>query len=430
MAGSLDKLFRPQVQEARSLAWLGRPVLPKSTLMRNAAAASVVLVVLIALFVVFGSYTRRVRVQGVVLPTQGITRLIAPVQGWISNQKVKEGDSIEQGALLYTITLERTTSLGSTEGAVVDLLKRQHAALKTDLERQEAIDRSRKDSLQEQQSALTREAGQIANQIMIAQQNTDTFKDMTAQRKDYLARGISTLNNFQALLQSYMSQQTQLEQLKREGVQVDAKLADVNHQISSFDLNAAAERSKLGQQIITVERQIAEDEAQREIVVTAPRGGKATSIITQLGQTVSAGTPLLSILPDDLPPEAQLLAPTSAVGFVHKGSRVLLRYAAFPYQKFGQFPGTVSLISRVTLRPEEVSQFFANGSDGYRGQSFYRITVRPDQDYVLAYGKREPLQVGMQIEADLLADSRPLYQWVLEPLYGLRGSFISAGAGS
>ncbi|PRH89551.1 hypothetical protein C5L14_03030 [Labrys okinawensis] len=398
--------------------------------MRGAAIMAIILIGLFCLFIVFGSYTRRVRVQGVVLPTEGVTRIIAPVQGWISNQKVKEGDSIRQGDVLYTITLERTTSLGSTEGAVVDLLRRQHMTLKADLRRQDAIDRSRRESLQAQQAVLTREAEQISNQIAIAQQNTDTFKEMTAQRKDYLSRGISTLNNFQALLQSYMNQQTQLEQLKRERVQIDAKLADIRDQLSSFDLHAAAERSKLQQQVIGVERQIAEDEAQREIVVTAPRSGKATSIITQLGQTVAAGTPLLSILPEGMPSEAQLLAPTSAIGFVQKGNRVLLRYAAFPYQKFCQFPGTISLISRVTLRPEEVSQFFSGGSEKYQGQSFYRVTVRPDQDYVLAYGKREPLQIGMQLEADLLADSRPLYQWALEPLYGLRGSFISTGTGS
>ena len=32
-----------------------------------------------------------------------------------------------------------------------------------------------------------------------------------------------------------------------------------------------------------------------------------------------------------------------------------------------------------------------------------------------------PLQVGMAVEADVMQDKRRLYEWVLEPLYGMAG---------
>jgi membrane fusion protein len=32
----------------------------------------------------------------------------------------------------------------------------------------------------------------------------------------------------------------------------------------------------------------------------------------------------------------------------------------------------------------------------------------------------------MQVDAHLLVDTRPLYQWILEPIYGLRGSVATA----
>ena len=52
--------------------------------------------------------------------------------------------------------------------------------------------------------------------------------------------------------------------------------------------------------------------------------------------------------------QAELLAPSSAIGFIHKGDRVLLRYSAFPYQKFGEYWGTVVSVSRRRLNAEEV----------------------------------------------------------------------------
>jgi membrane fusion protein len=33
----------------------------------------------------------------------------------------------------------------------------------------------------------------------------------------------------------------------------------------------------------------------------------------------------------------------------------------------------------------------------------------------------------MQVEAHILAETRPLYQWILDPIYGLRGAVASAG---
>ena len=46
-------------------------------------------------------------------------------------------------------------------------------------------------------------------------------------------------------------------------------------------------------------------------------------------------TPLLSILPAGSKLEAQLFTPSRSIGFVRVGQQVLLRYQAFPYQKFG-----------------------------------------------------------------------------------------------
>src|SRR6202035_2972594 len=51
------------------------------------------------------------------------------------------------------------------------------------------------------------------------------------------------------------------------------------------------------------------------------------------------------------------------------------------------------------------------------------VIVLPDRQNVTVYGKREPLPASMEVEAFVLLDERPLYQWILEPLYGLRHSY-------
>jgi membrane fusion protein len=40
---------------------------------------------------------------------------------------------------------------------------------------------------------------------------------------------------------------------------------------------------------------------------------------------------------------------------------------------------------------------------------------------VAAYGRDEPLQAGMQVEANVFLDRRRLIEWVFEPLFSLAG---------
>jgi membrane fusion protein len=40
---------------------------------------------------------------------------------------------------------------------------------------------------------------------------------------------------------------------------------------------------------------------------------------------------------------------------------------------------------------------------------------------VTVSGRPEPLQASMQVDASVLLEKRPLYQWLVQPLYDHRG---------
>jgi membrane fusion protein len=120
--------------------------------------------------------------------------------------------------------------------------------------------------------------------------------------------------------------------------------------------------------------------------------------------------------------QAELLAPSSAIGFIREGQSVLLRYSAFPYQKFGQYWGTVAVISRATM-PQRIVAVPAKESGAKEQRkdtgSFYRITVQLDNQEVAVYDRMEKLPASMEVEGVVLLDRRPLYQWIFAPLYDL-----------
>ena len=63
----------------------------------------------------------------------------------------------------------------------------------------------------------------------------------------------------------------------------------------------------------------------------------------------------MTLVPAGARLEARLYGPSRAIGFVRPGQRVLLRYEAFPHQKFGQYEGVVRSVSRSTVGPAELA---------------------------------------------------------------------------
>jgi membrane fusion protein len=119
-------------------------------------------------------------------------------------------------------------------------------------------------------------------------------------------------------------------------------------------------------------------------------------------------------------------------GFVEKGQRVLLRYAAYPYQKFGMGNGEVIEVSRSPYVVQELPTHIAATLSGIAqsGDPVYRVTVRVTDQAVQAYGRAHELKAGMLAEADIVQDTRKLWEWVLEPVFSLSGKVAAHATGS
>ncbi|MNP56344.1 hypothetical protein D3C76_1510640 [compost metagenome] len=59
-------------------------------------------------------------------------------------------------------------------------------------------------------------------------------------------------------------------------------------------------------------------------------------------------------------------------------------------------------------------------SDELREQGpLYRVRVTLERQSLFARGREERLRSGMQLDADIMLENLPLYEWLLEPLRGI-----------
>ncbi len=188
-------------------------------------------------------------------------------------------------------------------------------------------------------------------------------------------------------------------------------------------LQTQVANGEIERELASLEEASAENEAKRTVVIRAPEDGVVTAVLAAKGHSVSPGSALASLLPADAKLQAQLFAPSSAVGFVRAEQKVQLRYQAFPYQKFGHHKGEVLDVSRTPLQATELAGLPLPESlkGAPSAEPLYRITVVLDQQAVQAYGQAVPLAAGMRLDADVLLDRRRLIEWIFEPLLSVTG---------
>lgn len=213
-----------------------------------------------------------------------------------------------------------------------------------------------------------------------------------------------------------LNAQSEIKELERQQSDTEQQHSQLVAKLKQLPLTTAATSHQLRGQLAQLAASVAQNDVARDTVMRATSAGVVASVLVKPGQSVTAGQALLSILPNGSPLEAQLLVPSSAIGFVHQGTPVVLHYQAFPYQKFGVQRGTVVEVSRTALTPVEVASFLGQA---ITATPLYLVDVKLATQDIEAYGKRQMLLPGMALDADLLLGHRRIIQWIFAPLYGV-----------
>jgi len=412
------RLFRTEPENARASSWLGRILLIRPLSFTLLSAAALVLAFALGAFFVYGEYTRKARVAGVLAPIQGVVRIVALQPGMVVAAFVREGDTVEGETPLFSIADTRlnraTEDFGAAYAARLDARRRaldrqRHHAL--------AAFQSEHASFVERRAALGRELALIDEEI-----ETHTRRlALTSQGVDR-ARTLESIG-FLSPAAREREQEATLEQAARVESARRTRLS-LQREIAAQDFEIAAARSRAQTQLAgfdvqaaSLEQEKLDRDVQFHSTLVAPVAGSMASILVESGQVVTPGTTLATIIPADARLEAHLFTPSRSIGFVRDGQEVLLRFLAYPHQKFGSHRARVLAISKNPLPPADLGFVPADGSR----EPVYRIKAALDSQTIRAYGAAEPLQAGMQLEADILLDRRRLIEWIFEPLLSLAG---------
>lgn len=172
---------------------------------------------------------------------------------------------------------------------------------------------------------------------------------------------------------------------------------------------------------------MAEADASGALIVNAPTDGRIESLSVTPGQMVNSGDSLVQIIPrSDAIYQLVLWLPNSSVPYVSVNDAINIRYDAFPYEKFGQFPGKIESIAYVPASVQEMSTYSSSPANQTTAQtaSYYKAIIVLEKTHLSYQGKVLQLTNGMHAQSTLFLEKRSLYQWMFSPFYDMQKSLM------
>lgn len=413
-------LFRRDVVDRQNNTEYGDIIIPASFGISFSVTVTLGLIILICIFIYSGQYTRKAHLSGIVMPSTGLIKITPQYPGYVTGLTVSEGQHVAAGAPLYHISGERYNGQGAGTLAAMSLsLKTQYSMLASqqtleqrDNSQQQQATRQRISSLQPQIKSAEERLSQAEHQ---AQLSTSV---MSRYRKLVSTHYVSDIEYQQKQIDVSAAQENvenQRQQLLQLHTSLDTAEDDLNHLITQGE----SRQAELDRQLQGIRQQQVELAGQENFTLTSPVSGTVAAVLVRQGQSARASEPVMTLVPDNARLQIELYATSQHAGFIQPGQRVALRFAAFPYQKFGVQYGSIREISRTTLTSSDllsVSPVTWKENEGH-----YRVIVAPEHAFIKAYGRNEPLRPGMTLEGDVSLDTRHLWEWLTEPLWSLKG---------
>lgn len=409
-------LFRQDVAAAKSASIEAIAIrTPRFALVWSAIALFSLVVLLWCLVAI--RYARHESVVGRLVPDSGAIDITPGTTGVVVKILVREGSDVRVGDPLFELTGERESNVGDRLYADdARNLEAKRASLQDDLSQLSRDAKASQAALLQKRSILVRRDEEINQQIELEKAPTEAAQALYVQWSDVSKTGLISKAQLLQQQENVLQHTSKTRGLVEQSLSLKQDIHDVDTRLRELDGETARARRATERSLADVSAAITSNSVHNSTMVRAPVGGRVTNIMVHAGQAASQQDHVLTILPEGSKLIAELWLPTKAIGFVAPGSRVIIKYDAYPYQKFGLQKGAVLQVAGNAIEAQEPRQ---DAIKPAHSEDSYRVLVSLDKQAIAIDGRNDPLLPGMNLKADVVLEQRRLAEWIFEPLIGM-----------
>ncbi|WP_343550882.1 HlyD family efflux transporter periplasmic adaptor subunit [Pantoea sp.] len=417
--------FRQEVIEKKRGRYLG--VVLEVTFLNKSAVVSATLFVVIALllFLTFASYTKRNSVAGEVISTLRPITISSQHQGYISDVYVTVASTVTAGQKVYRINTGKNIGSGIIGERSIIAIKRQIETIKDIVLGLETNQAKTENNLVEQRDKYLALNASSVELLSKSIKGLHSYEATLNNYRSYQQKGLITKDQYIYQLNNYFQQQNIWNGINNQHVQERVQIINIEAEIASKKIEFQNQVLEYQLKLQDLDRQLAAVEAETDVYVVAPYAGKIESLNIGIGQYVTFNDDLAQMLPH-AENEYQLIlwVPDKNMPYLLEDAPVSIRYDAFAWQKFGQFSGQIREISRVPASLQEMSHYRSAPREELirSGGNYFKVACSIKSDGIIYNGRMIPLSNGLTANVTLYLEQRPLWQWILSPLYDVKES--------
>lgn len=280
-------------------------------------------------------------------------------------------------------------------------------------------------ALAEERSRLVKARQEMAAAEQVKKKLEEVLPHFRAQDKAYeklvrdgFAGSLMGSDKKRELMEKERELQTQgflIESARASIQQSEKKLAQID---SDYRRQLHAERNEIQGQFDKLAQELSKQTHRQSLLeLKAPQDGVVKDLATHTaGTVVQPGTILLTLVPKDEILRAEVWVSNEDIGFVRQGQPVKLKFAAFPFQKYGMVEGAVDHVS-ADAADANSGNAPANAESGKKTQPLgYKALVRLKTMALAMDGRDFPLSAGMQTNAEIWLGDRTVMEYLLSPV--------------
>jgi hemolysin D len=148
------------------------------------------------------------------------------------------------------------------------------------------------------------------------------------------------------------------------------------------------------------------------VVLTAPSDAVVLDLAQRsVGSVVREAEPLVTLVPLNVPLEAEVSVNSRDIGRVSAGESVRLKFDAYPFQKFGTATGSIRTISRDAFTPSQ-----QESASAAPAPPFFKARVLLEDTRLKVSGDPVRLLPGMTVTAEIKVGRRTVISYFLYPV--------------
>jgi hemolysin D len=418
---------------------------PPNPLGRKVLWTLLVLLLTLLLWAIIGRLDIVAVAEGKLIP-ESYVKIVQPSEsGIVKEILVKEGQGVKAGQVLMrmdTLVSEADTKSIDAEHQRKRLaLRRIQAELSGLPFKNEANDppdltqeinaqyRANRASLEaalaEERSRLIKARQELAAAEQVKHKLEETLPHYRDQEKAYeklvkdgFAGSLMGSDKKRERIEKEQELQTQaflIESARASILQSEKKLAQID---SDYRRQLHTERNDIQGQFDKLAQEVTKQAHKQELLeLKASQDGVVKDLATHtVGTVVQPGTVLLTLVPQDEKLRAEVWVSNEDIGFVRQGQPVKLKFAAFPFQKYGMVEGSVEHISA-----DAADNNTGNGNNqtdpARKSQPLlYKALVVLNRMDLEMDGQRFVLSAGMQTNAEIRLGDRTVMEYLLSPV--------------